>query len=258
MSARTLRPGRRAGAARRRSRRCSAARRLGVDRDLLHQRARRGRDRRRALRLRRELGRALVRPHQLRRRRRLGGRRPLRPRRREAGDHAQTCSRSCATTRSGTSPRSLIAAASAAPTRSLVGLPLMRLSGLAAGIATFGVLEITHNVLRYYEKIGPGSNTFSSVPETTDLLQASIGALLVIGVAFALPVAAASGACCAPRARTSRRPGRRRLRLSPAADRIRALGSARRASPAASTSTCCRSTRRRSTSTSRSSRSRCS
>ena len=32
----------------------------------------------------------------------------------------------------------------------------MRLSGLAAGIATFGVLEITHNVLRYYEKIGPG------------------------------------------------------------------------------------------------------
>ncbi len=35
-------------------------------------------------------------------------------------------------------------------------LPLMRLSGLAAGIATFAVLEITHNVLRYYEKIGPG------------------------------------------------------------------------------------------------------
>ncbi len=66
----------------------------------------------------------------------------------------------------------------------LVGLPLMRLNGLAAGIATFGVLEITHNLLRYYEKIGPGTNTFSSVPETTDLLQAAIGALLVIGVAF--------------------------------------------------------------------------
>jgi len=61
---------------------------------------------------------------------------------------------------------------------------LMRLSGLAAGIATFGVLEITHNILRYYEKIGPGSNTFSSVPETTDLLQAAVGAVLVIGVAF--------------------------------------------------------------------------
>ena len=36
-----------------------------------------------------------------------------------------------------------------------VGLPLMRLSGLAAGIATFGVLEITHNLLRYEERIGP-------------------------------------------------------------------------------------------------------
>jgi branched-chain amino acid transport system permease protein len=66
----------------------------------------------------------------------------------------------------------------------IVGLPLMRLSGLAAGIATFGVLEITHNVLRYWEKIGPGLNTFSSVPETTDLLQAAIGALIAVVVAF--------------------------------------------------------------------------
>ena len=67
----------------------------------------------------------------------------------------------------------------------VVGLPLMRLSGLAAGIATFAVLEITHNVLRYYEKIGPGTGAFSSVPETTDLLQATLGALVAIGVAFA-------------------------------------------------------------------------
>jgi branched-chain amino acid transport system permease protein len=67
----------------------------------------------------------------------------------------------------------------------LVGLPLMRLSGLAAGIATFAVLGITNNILRYYEKIGPGLNTFSSVPETTDLVQVAIGALLVIGAAFA-------------------------------------------------------------------------
>ncbi len=66
----------------------------------------------------------------------------------------------------------------------LVGLPLMRLSGLAAGIATFAVLEITNNILRYYEKIGPGLNTFSSVPETTDLAQAALGALVVIGAAF--------------------------------------------------------------------------
>lgn len=67
----------------------------------------------------------------------------------------------------------------------IVGLPLMRLSGLAAGIATFGVLEITHNVLRYWETIGPGLNTFSAVPETTGLLQATVGAIIAIVVAFA-------------------------------------------------------------------------
>jgi branched-chain amino acid transport system permease protein len=66
-----------------------------------------------------------------------------------------------------------------------VGLPLMRLSGLGAGIATFGVLEITHNLLRYEEQIGPGLNTFSAVPETTTLRQAAIGALVVIVVAYA-------------------------------------------------------------------------
>jgi len=67
----------------------------------------------------------------------------------------------------------------------LVALPLMRLSGLAAGIATLGVLEITHNLLQYENRIGPGLNTFSSVPETTGLRQAAIGALLVIGAAYA-------------------------------------------------------------------------
>jgi branched-chain amino acid transport system permease protein len=67
----------------------------------------------------------------------------------------------------------------------VIGLPLMRLSGLAAGIATFGVLEITHNVLRYWEKIGPGLNTFSSVPETTGLMQAAIAAGIGVVVAYA-------------------------------------------------------------------------
>jgi len=78
----------------------------------------------------------------------------------------------------------LAAAAVGAVFAALVGLPLMRLSGLAAGIATFAVLEITHNVLRYYEKIGPGTTAFSSVPETTDLLQATIGGVVAVVVAY--------------------------------------------------------------------------
>ena len=67
----------------------------------------------------------------------------------------------------------------------VVGLPLMRLSGLAAGIATFAVLEITHNLLREWTKIGPGATTLSLVPETTGALQATVGALVAIAVAFA-------------------------------------------------------------------------
>jgi branched-chain amino acid transport system permease protein len=67
----------------------------------------------------------------------------------------------------------------------VVGIPLMRLSGLAAGIATFAVLEITYNVLQYEGRVGPGLNAFSSVPETTGLRQAALGALVCIVVAFA-------------------------------------------------------------------------
>jgi len=66
-----------------------------------------------------------------------------------------------------------------------VGLPLMRLSGLAAGIATFAVLEITNNVLNYEGLISPALNGFSSVPATTGIWQATIGCLICIAVAYA-------------------------------------------------------------------------
>lgn len=88
----------------------------------------------------------------------------------------------------GNVPSLLLAALVGGAFALVAGLPLMRLSGLTAGIATFAVLEITNNVLRYYEKIGPGLNVFSSVPETTDMQQAAIGAIVVIVVAFAYQV----------------------------------------------------------------------
>jgi branched-chain amino acid transport system permease protein len=47
----------------------------------------------------------------------------------------------------------------------VVGLPLMRLSGLPAGIATFAVLGITADVLYYWQKVGPTAQTLSDVPE---------------------------------------------------------------------------------------------
>jgi branched-chain amino acid transport system permease protein len=67
----------------------------------------------------------------------------------------------------------------------LVGIPLMRLSGLAAGIATLAVLGITYNILNFWSRIGPGPLTLSLIPTTTDFLQAALGAVAVIVVAFA-------------------------------------------------------------------------
>jgi branched-chain amino acid transport system permease protein len=79
----------------------------------------------------------------------------------------------------------LVAAAAGGVFALIVGLPLMRLSGLAAGIATFAVLEITHNILREWTKIGPGATTLSLVPETTDAAQATVGVLVVLAAALA-------------------------------------------------------------------------
>jgi branched-chain amino acid transport system permease protein len=67
----------------------------------------------------------------------------------------------------------------------LVGLPLMRLSGLSAGIATFAVLEITYNVLEFWGKIAPPSGqTLSLVPTTTGLFQSAVGAGIAAIAAF--------------------------------------------------------------------------
>jgi branched-chain amino acid transport system permease protein len=85
----------------------------------------------------------------------------------------------------GNVPSLLLAAALGGVFAFVVGLPLMRLNGLAAGIATFAVLEITHNVLQQWTKIGPGATTLSLVPETTGPLQGTVGAVVVIAVAFA-------------------------------------------------------------------------
>jgi branched-chain amino acid transport system permease protein len=85
----------------------------------------------------------------------------------------------------GNVPSLLLAAALGGAFAFVVGLPLMRLSGLAAGIATFAVLEVTHNVLREWTKIGPGATTLSLVPETIGPLQATLGAVVAIAVALA-------------------------------------------------------------------------
>jgi branched-chain amino acid transport system permease protein len=78
----------------------------------------------------------------------------------------------------------LLAAAVGGVFALIVGVPLMRLSGLSAGIATFAVLVITNNVLRNWEAIGPGARTLSLVPETTSFVQATVGVIAVAALAF--------------------------------------------------------------------------
>lgn len=65
----------------------------------------------------------------------------------------------------------------------LVGLALMRLSGLPAGIATFAVLGITYNVFRNWEKIGPAAQALNSVPEST-IWQLMAGVLISVVAAY--------------------------------------------------------------------------
>lgn len=66
----------------------------------------------------------------------------------------------------------------------VVGIPMMRLSGLAAGIATFAVVIITNNVFRNWERIGPGAKTLTQIPETTGFLQATVGLLTTMAIAW--------------------------------------------------------------------------
>jgi branched-chain amino acid transport system permease protein len=77
----------------------------------------------------------------------------------------------------------LLAAGVGAVYALVVGIPLMRLSGLPAGIATFAVLGITYNVLSYWGKIGPGVQTITGVPETGTWVIA-LGVIVAIVAAY--------------------------------------------------------------------------
>jgi branched-chain amino acid transport system permease protein len=84
----------------------------------------------------------------------------------------------------GTIPSLALAAAIGGVYALVVGLPLMRLSGLPAGIATFAVLGITYNVLYYWQKVGPTAQTLSDIPASNRWTLAS-GTVLAVVVAYA-------------------------------------------------------------------------
>jgi branched-chain amino acid transport system permease protein len=84
----------------------------------------------------------------------------------------------------GLVPSLALAAAAGGIYALAVGLPLMRLSGLPAGIATFAVLGITYNVLSYWGRVGPGVQTLTSVPETGGWTVGA-GTAIIVVAAFA-------------------------------------------------------------------------
>lgn len=84
----------------------------------------------------------------------------------------------------GNVPSLVVAAAGGGVFGFIVGLPLMRLSGLPAGIATFAVLGITANVLYYWQKVGPTAQTLSDVPGIGRWTLAG-GTIVIILVAYA-------------------------------------------------------------------------
>jgi branched-chain amino acid transport system permease protein len=86
-------------------------------------------------------------------------------------------------TQTSTAVSLAIAAAAGALFALVAGIPLMRLSGLPAGIATFAVLGITTNIISYWDKIGPGVTALALVP-TSGIWTLMVGALIAIVVAF--------------------------------------------------------------------------
>jgi branched-chain amino acid transport system permease protein len=67
----------------------------------------------------------------------------------------------------------------------VVGVPLMRLSGIAASIATFAVLSITYVVLGNWTSVTGGQNSLFGLPLYADLSTVLPWALVAVAAAFA-------------------------------------------------------------------------
>lgn len=65
----------------------------------------------------------------------------------------------------------------------VAGAPLMRLSGLAAGIATLSGLVIVYTVLRNYDELTGGTGTLGKIPVTVGTGTALVGVLIALVVA---------------------------------------------------------------------------
>jgi branched-chain amino acid transport system permease protein len=81
-------------------------------------------------------------------------------------------------------PAALVGGAVAGIMALVVGWPLMRLTGIAASIATFGILVITYVVLGNWTTVTGGQNSLMGLPIYVDLWTGLLWAIAAIAVAF--------------------------------------------------------------------------
>jgi branched-chain amino acid transport system permease protein len=84
----------------------------------------------------------------------------------------------------GTIEATLLAGGVAALFGLIVGIPLARLTGLAAGIGMFAVLLIVNNVFTHFEPSPSGSGSLTRVPTDTTLYSALVWALVALAAAY--------------------------------------------------------------------------
>lgn len=83
-----------------------------------------------------------------------------------------------------TIPAILLAALMAAGLALLLAGPLMRLSGLAAGIATLAVLFAVGVVVGRWDRLTGGQTSFAAIRNATDIQSALIWALIVMAIVY--------------------------------------------------------------------------
>ena len=82
----------------------------------------------------------------------------------------------------------LIAAIVGGAVAGITGVFLMRLNGLAAGIATFALLGVAYNFFFNNTKFGPGSQALPGVPKFQNLFIPLLLALLALVLVYLLNV----------------------------------------------------------------------
>ena len=83
-----------------------------------------------------------------------------------------------------TIPAVLLAGVTAATFALILAFPLMRLAGLAAGIATLAVLVIVKTVLSHWDSLTGGLTALNGIPTDTGLFTALVWSLIAIVLAY--------------------------------------------------------------------------